>query len=108
MLGDRTVKYMQEVNDRNFAAAWAKLGSTRVLSLFGENDWIALKEDQTQVADIVNRANPGKGQFTLVPGSDHGFSKCTSMQDSFSRFGKPGNEFNPDIVKIIKDWIASQ
>lgn len=106
MLGDRTVKYMQEVNDKNFAAAWAKLGATRVLALFGENDWISLKEDQAQVADIVNRANPGKAEFVIVPGSDHGFAKCTSMQDSFSRFGRTGNEFNPEIVKIIKDWIA--
>lgn len=106
MLGDRTIKYMQEVNDKNFCEAWGKLGNTKVLALFGENDWISLREDQTQVADSVNAAKPGSAEFHVVPGSDHIFSKCTSMQDSFNRFGKPGTEFNPEIVKSMKDWLA--
>jgi uncharacterized protein len=105
MLGDRSIKYMQEVNDKNFCEAWAKLGDTKVLALFGGNDWISLREDQTQVADAVNAAHPGNAEFKVVPGMDHIFTQCTSMQDSYNRFGKPGSEFNPEIVKVIRDWI---
>ncbi len=35
------------------------------------------------------------------------FPKCTSMKDSFARFGKPGAEYNPASVIAIKTWIAS-
>ena len=105
MLGDRSIKYMQEVNDRNFTDYWAKLGKTRVLALFGEFDWVSLREDQTTVADAVNMANPGCAEFKVVPQSDHIFSKCVGWQDSFDRFAKPGSEFNPEIVKVLRDWI---
>ncbi len=107
MLGDRTIVYMQELNDHNFCDAWAKIpANTKVLALFGENDWISNREDQTQVADTVNAALKGNAEFKIVPNSDHLFNKCTSMQDSFNRFGKPGSEFNPEVVRIMKDWIA--
>src|SRR6185312_4386390 len=79
MLGDRSLKYMQEVNDHNYCEAWSKLGATKVLALFGENDWISLREDQTEVADSVNAAHPGTAEFRVLPGIDHIFNKCTSM-----------------------------
>lgn len=107
MLGDRSIQYMQEVNDKNFCDAWAKLGNTKVLALFGENDWISLREDQTQVADTVNAAHPNHAEFQVLPEMDHLFSKCTSMQDSFGKFGKPGAEFNPEIVRVVKNWVKS-
>jgi len=107
MLNPRSIKYMQEVNDKNFCSYWSRVGDAHVLALFGENDWISLREDQTQVCDAVNAARAGFGTFTVVPGSDHLFSKCTSMKDSYDRFGKPGTEFNPALVGIIKSWIKS-
>jgi hypothetical protein len=107
MLGDRSILYMQEVNDKNFCEYWAKLGKTRVLALFGECDWISLRDDQTQVAEAVNTANPGMAEFKVVPQSDHIFVKSTSMKDSFDHWGKPGTQPNPAIVGIIKEWIAA-
>lgn len=106
MLGQRSLAFMRGVNDVNFGEFWVKLGETRVLSLYGQFDWIALRECQTQVADMVNSANPGKGDFAEVPNSDHLFLECSSMKDSFDRFGQPGM-FNPLLVTTIKDWIAS-
>ncbi|MBS1724537.1 MAG: alpha/beta hydrolase [Armatimonadetes bacterium] len=104
MLGDRSIRYMQEVNDRNFCEWWPKLGKTRVLALFGEFDWIALKEDSTQVADCVNAANPGMADFQIVPQSDHIFEQCSSMKESFANFNRlPAN---PEIIRIMKEWIA--
>lgn len=105
MLGDRSIQYMQEVNDRNFTDYWAKLGKTRVLALFGEFDFVSLRDDQTTVAEAVNKANPGMAEFKVVPQSDHIFSKCTGWQDSFDRFAKPGSEFNPAVVSIMREWI---
>ena len=107
MMSTRSIRYMQEVNDKNFCDYWAKLGKTRVLALFGESDFISLQSCQEQVALAVNAANPGMAQYRVVPQIDHGFYKTTSMADSFAKWGKPGNEFNPEIIRVIKDWIAS-
>ena len=81
------------------------LGDTKVLSLFGENDWISLREDQTQVADAVNEKHKGNGEFRVVPGCDHLFYKCTSMADSFGRWTKPGNEVNPVLAQTVFEWV---
>lgn len=106
MMGVRSIKYMQEVNDKNFSSYWAKLGKTKVLALFGETDWISLQSCQEQVAEAVNAANPGMAQYVVVQDSDHGFYKSTTFKDSFAKWGKPGNEFNPEIIRVMKDWIA--
>lgn len=107
MMGVRSIKYMQEVNDKNFCDYWAKLGKTRVLALFGEADWIALQTCQEQVAAAVNVANPGMAEYKVVPDSDHGFSKTDDFQDSFAKWGRPGSEFNPVIIQMMKDWVKA-
>lgn len=107
MMSVRSIRYMQEVNDKNFCEFWAKLGQTRVLALFGEFDFVALQSCQEQVASAVNAANPGMAVYQVVPQSDHGFMKQTTMQESFAKFGRPGNEFNPAVIDAMKAWIKS-
>lgn len=105
MLNPRSIKYMQEVNDRDFCEYWAKLGKTRVLALFGEFDFVSLQSCQEQVALAVNAANPGMATYLVVPQSDHIFNKQTNMQQSFATFGRPGSEFNPAVIDAMKAWI---
>ena len=105
MLGDRSIQYIQEVNDKNFCDAWANLGDTKVLTLFGEYDWVSLREDQTQVADAVNAAHPDHAEFRVIPAADHLFSKFSTMKEGYEKFVKPGNEFNMEVVRTVKDWI---
>ncbi len=107
MMSVRSVTYMQEVNDKNFCEYWAKLGKTRVLALFGEFDFVALQSCQEQVALAVNAASPGMAVYQVVPQSDHGFMKQTTMQEAFAKFGRPGNEFNPAVIDAMKTWIKS-
>jgi pimeloyl-ACP methyl ester carboxylesterase len=107
MLGDRSIRYMQEVNDHNFGAAWAKLGATKVLALFGESDWVSLREDQVVVAEAVNAAHPGNAEFKVVPQADHLFNLTSSMKDSFAHFNAPGSVHNTAVEETVKAWIAS-
>jgi len=107
MLSARSVKYMQELNDKNFSDYWQRIGNAKVLALFGENDFVALEADQTQIPFLVNRKKPGNSVFMKVKESDHGFAKTTSMQDSLAKWGKPDAEFNPEIIRVMKEWIAS-
>lgn len=106
-LSDRSVRYMVELNDKNFTDYWTKVGEARVLALFGENDYISLQHDQEQIPQIVNLKHPGHAEFQKVKASDHFFNVTTSMRDSLARFGKPGTVFNPEIVRVMKEWIAS-
>lgn len=104
-LSARSIKYMVELNDKNFGDYWSKVGDSKVLALFGEHDFVALEGDQTQVASFVNRVKPGNGTFEKVTGSDHGFSTTSSFADSLSKWGKPGAVFNPNIISQMKEWI---
>ncbi|MEZ0325676.1 MAG: alpha/beta fold hydrolase [Fimbriimonas sp.] len=107
MLSVRSVKYMREVNDVNFGHYWQRVGDARVLDLFGENDFVSLEADQAQIPGFVNRKKAGAAVFMKVKESDHGFSKTTSMQDSMAKTGRPGAEFNPEVIRVLKEWIAS-
>lgn len=101
----RSIDYMRGVNDKNFSDFWSRIGDCRVLALFGENDFVALESCQTQIPVIVNRLKPGHATFQKVKESDHGFSKTTSFQDSIAKWGKPGSEFNPEVIRVCKEWI---
>jgi pimeloyl-ACP methyl ester carboxylesterase len=105
-LSARSIKYMTELNDKNFGHYWSRIGDAKVLALFGENDFVSLEADQSQIPMFVNRVKPGNAKFMKVKDSDHGFTKTTSFQDSMQKTGKPGNEFNPETLRVMKEWIA--
>jgi pimeloyl-ACP methyl ester carboxylesterase len=106
MMSVRSVRYMVELNDKNFSDYWSRIGEARVLALFGENDFVSLKDDQVQIPPFVNGKHPGRATYREVAGSDHIFSKTTSMADSLKTFGQPSNVFNPEVIKVMKEWIA--
>ncbi|MGV3618762.1 MAG: hypothetical protein ACO1SV_25850 [Fimbriimonas sp.] len=108
MLSARSVKYMVELNDHSFTDHWGHIGDAKVLALFGENDFVALEADQTQIPFLVNRVKPGNATFQKVKESDHGFTKTASFQDSLKKWGQPGAEFNPEVVRVVREWIAIQ
>lgn len=89
----------------NFSTYWEKV-NCHVASMFGENEFIASHPDHPLIPEIVNKKNPGKAKYILVPNSDHGFYKTTSMADSF-RVWQPGQpkEFNPVIIEILTKWV---
>lgn len=104
-LSARSIEYMRGVNDKNFSAYWSKIGDCKVLAAFGEHDFVALESCQTQIPVVVNRVKPGNATFIRVKDSDHGFTKTSSFQDSIAKWGKPGNEFNPEVIRVCKEWI---
>lgn len=106
-LSARSIEYMRGVNDKNFSDFWARIGEAKVLAAFGEHDFVALEGDQTQIPVVVNRVKPGNATFIRVKDSDHGFTKTSSFKDSMAKWGKPGGEFNPEVIKVCKDWIKS-
>jgi len=55
-------------------AYWAK-GDAAVLAIWGRNDYFATEADHPLIAEIVNKARPGKGTYVALDGSDHALLK---------------------------------
>jgi pimeloyl-ACP methyl ester carboxylesterase len=108
MLGVRSIEYMRQCNDQNYARHWEHVKGAKVLAMFGENDYISLREDQTQIPAIMNRVRPGSAEFRQLPGIDHLFRTTDSMKDSADQIGgvKPAKAFNSVLVDTLKAWIA--
>lgn len=96
--------YWRQCFAYNYGQYWEKL-DTNVLAMWGENEFIASQVDHPLIADIVNKKNPGKGKYVLVPQSDHGFFKTTSIEDSFRKWPQPGKEFNPVVIDMLVKWV---
>jgi pimeloyl-ACP methyl ester carboxylesterase len=103
-LAGRAVSFWSQLAARNLPAYWAK-GNAHVLALWGKNDFIATEADHPLIIEVVNKARPGKGTYIPLENSDHRFRKTSSMEDSFKRWLSPGEEFNPQIITTLKDWI---
>ncbi len=98
------VAFFQQLAKKNLVAAWMKTDA-KVLTLWGENDFVSTRWDHEFVADILNAKKAGSAEFKVVPNSDHGFSQTTSMKDSLAKWGR-GGSFNPNIVDILKEWLG--
>ncbi|MEI8282168.1 MAG: alpha/beta hydrolase, partial [Armatimonadota bacterium] len=58
----KTLDFWRQLNDINFAKYWAKCGSY-VLAVHGNADFVCYDADHQLIADIINRATPGRGKF---------------------------------------------
>ena len=98
----RTPRFWAQATNRNLPAHWAK-GDASVLAIWGNGDFIATDADHPLIADIVNKARPGKGTSIVLDGIDHGFRRVSSMEDAFRRWGTRG-EFDPQVVTTVVAW----
>src|SRR4030095_15325864 len=80
----RSVTFWAQLTTRSLPAAWAK-GNASVLAIWGTNDFVASRDDHPFIAEIVNRARPGKGAFVALEGADHGLRRTASIEDSYRR-----------------------
>lgn len=103
LFNGKTLDFWRQLNDTNFAKYWAKCNA-HVLAVRGESDFVTYDADHKLIADIINRANPGRGKFMLLPKSDHLFHNYATEQESMRGWQK--GKFNNDFAKVMKDWIA--
>lgn len=107
-LSVRSIEYMKQANDANFCDYWTRTGDAKVLSIFGSDDFIALKEDQALVAAVINEKTPGRGTFQILPGTDHLFRKTTSMADSLTKLSGAPFEQSEAVSDACLAWIKAQ
>ena len=101
-ISGRTPQFWAQATNRNLPAHWAK-GDASVLAIWGNGDFIATDADHALIADIVNKARPGKASSIVLNGVDHGFRRVASIEDAFRRWGTRG-EFDPQVVTTLMAW----
>ncbi len=108
----RHYTFMQEINETNITKAF-KRANTYFLGIHGEFDLHAIDEEWAEdVAELVNYYHPGKGEWMVLPGTEHGFSKVASMaenvrlrQAGLMNMNYMSKNFNPELVEVVANWI---
>ncbi len=103
LFSGKSLTFWRQLEQINFASYWAKLDAA-VLSVRGASDFVTYDADHRLIADVVNRAHPGRGKFVVLPESDHLFHKFATESDSLHGFQH--GTFNPAFASLMKGWIA--
>jgi uncharacterized protein len=107
---DRHFTYWQELQDVNQAAAWRDTDA-RVLVFRGSGDLEAFSTEQHEgIVRTINHYHPGHGTFLLVRNCDHAFCKSDTPEESYKNGQVKGyhyNSFNPEVIRIVDEWIRS-
>lgn len=103
LFNGKSLDFWRQLGQINFPSYWTKCNA-RVLAVRGESDFVTYDADHKLMADIVNRAHPGWGEFVIAPSSDHLFHNFPTEQESMKNFQR--GKFNPAFTKIMKDWIT--
>lgn len=102
LFNGKSLRFWGQLGEINFAKYWANCNA-HVLAARGASDFVTYDVDHKLIADIVNKAAPGKGTFTVVPNSDHLFHHFTTEAESM-RGGQKGT-FDLSFSAIMKKWM---
>lgn len=108
---NRHYSFWASLNQINLYKAWKEV-QCDVLALYGEFDIQALNETHIKtIAKIVNSSNPGKGNWAIIPKTDHGFIEFNSMQENVSTLNSGAymnavvNSYSPRVVVKTIEWM---
>jgi pimeloyl-ACP methyl ester carboxylesterase len=101
----RPFAFHQQAQAQNWPAAWAKVEAP-VLVLYGEYDWFEDAAGHRLVADIVNRAHPGRARFVVIPQTNHHFSRFASAETAFR--GKDGKVDAAPALAEMRHWLKER
>jgi pimeloyl-ACP methyl ester carboxylesterase len=103
LFNGKSLDFWRELGQINFPAYWSKCNA-HVLAVRGASDFVTYDVDHKLIADIVNRAQPGRGKSVVLPDSDHLFLKYSSELESM--MGGQKGSFNPAFTKLLREWIS--
>jgi uncharacterized protein len=99
----RSRAYNDELYSFNIPDLW-KSYKGKALLIWGESDYVSSKEDHQIVSDALNYYSPGNSQFVTVKNADHGMQLAQDFSESRT---SPG-PYNPEVGKVIMDWLRTQ
>ncbi len=91
-------------NDELYAFNYPELWSTykgKALLLWGENDYIASREDHEILKKTVDYYKKGSADFIIVPQADHGMNITSSFQEARTNPGP----YQTGVSQIVLNWL---
>ena len=101
----RPLAFHQQAAAKDWAAAWERVDAP-VLALYGEYDWFEDAEAHRLVADIASRRGAGRGEFAVIPATDHHFDRFKSAGDAFR--GEGGVNNADAAVSVMLRWLGER
>lgn len=107
----RSAHFFHTMSKQNLAEQWSKV-TGKVNIFYGEFDTAALNaRDAITIAEIVNQAHPGNGEYTILPKTEHMFGKVDSYKQTFDLYatGKIGQyasqNYNHEVGRVTVEWM---
>jgi len=101
----RPLAFHQQAAAKDWAAAWERVEAP-VLALHGEYDWFEDAGAHRLVADIANRRGAGRGEFAVIPATDHHFDRFDNAGAAFR--GEGGINNADAAVSVMLRWIGER
>lgn len=98
----KTLEFWRQLGQINFATYWSKIDA-RVLAVRGGSDFVTYDVDHKLIADIVNKAKPGRGESMTLPNSDHLFHNYPNELEAVRGYSR--GKFNPAFTTVMMDWV---
>ncbi len=95
------VEYFQQVADVNIREAWAKT-KAKVLALHGSSDFVSSADEHQDIAELVNKYNPGNAMYVEIANADHWSFLAKSELESAMR---TTTELNPLPLSTSIKWL---
>lgn len=102
LFNGKSLDFWRQLGQINFASVWSKLDA-HVLAAKGASDFVVYEADHKLIADIVNRARPGKGTWEIIPNSDHLFQEFPTEPESMRGFQR--GKFTMNFSNRMKQWM---
>jgi pimeloyl-ACP methyl ester carboxylesterase len=99
----RPLRFYQQLQQLNLAAAWSRL-KVPTYVLRGAFDWIMSRDDSEMIASYVNH-NGDLASFYEIPQTGHTFQHYLSLADAFKGKSAP---FDPKITGLLVDWLRNE
>lgn len=99
----RPLRFYQQLQQLNLAAAWSRL-KVPTYVLRGTFDWIMSRDDSELIASYVNN-NGDLATFYEIPQTGHTFQHYLSLADAFKGKRAP---FDPKIIGLLADWLRNE
>lgn len=114
-LSGRTIEFHKEINSHSISNAW-KNTQAYVFAIYGESDIAANNSlDHEALINHVNKYNPGKGRFLLMPKTNHMFQEIGTMNDYIKMQSDPAQyelfasqHFNSKLFDIVCEWMTDK
>ncbi len=103
----RPFAFHQQAQRSNWAAAWAGVNAP-VLLVMGEYDWFESSGGHLSSLRAINHGGRQLGEFGLLPGIDHHFTRWDSAEAAFAEAEGEGVADERAFLDVALPWLRAR